>query len=230
MNYELDNLPNPDKLAKQSRLGTKQVSIRIKDRTYNVFDRYANLYETTVGGIINSLLDSYAENIREKEQMESINLSSLNEYMKSAVKKLSKMTNEDLFLVSVRRIEFQDEETEMRNLYKNISSRLQNDKENPPFQLLHFENLRHMYISTDSRAHLQKNGSSSKTYTLFVPYTFWFFIAALLALYARQFTEYNHGYDGSLVLKDKFLTGLVSSINNSHSNSELAEKILPLFN
>ena len=236
---DIHELPNPDKLAKQARLGTTQVSLRVKDRTYDVFARYANLYKTTPGGMINSLLDAYASNIYEKEQAEIINKEEFSRYMSSALKKLAKMNDENLFLVSAHRMEFEDEVDRMRELYRIISRQLEGGKKEKtkeakdhltsPYQLLHFENLHRMFPTTSNKASIKKNGAYSNHYTLFVPIKFWFFISAFLALYAREYKEFSHGYELIAVLSEQFLNVVVSSINSSKSTPELANKLEKLF-
>lgn len=239
MDYKIDKMPNPDKLAKQSRLGTTQVSLRVKDRTYDVFARYANLYETTPGGMINSLLDAYADSVYEKEQIGAFNEKGFNEYMSSALKKLAKMSDKELFLVSAHRVEFKDEADRMRELYGVVSRQLKNGKKEKatktkgyltcPYQLLHFENLHRMFPAANDSASLKRKGLHSNHYTLFVPYKFWFFIGALLALYARQYKEFSHGYEAVATLSEKFLNAIVASINKSKTVPELANKLEGIF-
>lgn len=226
---DIHELPNPDKLAKQARLGTTQVSLRVKDRTYEVFARYADLYETTPGGMINSLLDTYADSIYEKEQVEVIDAEGLNKYMSSALKKLAKMNDEELFLVSAHRMEFDNEVDKMRELYKVVSRQLEDKSNHEPFQLLYFENLHRMLPTTKDKSFINKNGPYSNHYTIFVPNKFWFFIGAFLALYAREYKEFSHGYELIAVLNEQFLNVVVSSINSSKSIPELANKLEKLF-
>lgn len=63
-NLQQINLPTPQELAKKARDITVPLSLRVKENTLAVLDGLAEASGIKTGSLINSLLDTYAENYR----------------------------------------------------------------------------------------------------------------------------------------------------------------------
>jgi|GEM_PF-4460872 len=62
------NLPSPAALAKKEKETLKNISLRIKQDTYDIFDVIAKKEETSANALMINLLDYYAQNYREAQQ------------------------------------------------------------------------------------------------------------------------------------------------------------------
>lgn len=54
-----ETTPNLDRLARDSRSGTTPVSLKVKNKTYAIFKEIADKNNTSVGSMINELIDNY---------------------------------------------------------------------------------------------------------------------------------------------------------------------------
>ena len=95
MNKEI-NLPSPAVLAKKQKESLKNVSLRLKQDTYDIFDVMAKEEGTSASAMMINLLDFYAENYRKERSPDSENLSvkMMESYLDKAVDNLLKLDDE----------------------------------------------------------------------------------------------------------------------------------------
>ena len=213
------NLSSLDMIARAAKETTIPVSLRVKEKTHAVFSYYAKQYGTTVGSIINELLDEYVS-MNESIDYQDVQL---DDYIRSKARKLSQCSNDELLTKIIQ------------------SGLLDNYKENPGALIVDIRemckekvdrnrrngsddglsprvNLGDLYntsiiASHEDEASVEEIGEEKSSNVLYIPAAKWTLATAILISYAKKYkTLYGYSKEKQPFLIDiRTLKGIVSA-------------------
>ena len=132
MNRE-NSLPSPADLAKKQKDTLKNVSLRIKQNTYDIFDVMAKENNSSASAMMISLLDFYAENYRTKQTTtfgnEDLSIKMMESYLEKTRDNLLKL-DDDARILKLTGTDIYEEMLEESEVYSiaNIKTTLEKIK------------------------------------------------------------------------------------------------------
>ena len=223
-------LPSLDILARSAKESTIPVSLRVKEKTHAVFSYYAKQHNTTVGSLINELLNDYVSRIEGIDYNDII----LDEYIDKKAVKLSR-SNDDELLTRIIQSGLLDNYKEnpgafFRDIREMAKPETNNNYENSSDDGLYPRVVLGDSLNTMIVANFDKEASldyDDESYILAIPAKKWVLATAILVSYTKKYISlYGRAKDKPLILIDpRTLEGIIAAINKKKTNEEMASQI-----
>ena len=237
-------LPTPQELAKKAHETTVPVSFRIKESTHAVFSGFAKQYKTTVGALVNELLDSYVDQYNSRyTDMIDVNDVILDDYINKKAIRLSKNNDSELYTrisQSGLLANYDDNASflahDVNEIKTSKNHKLMSIDGNEPRIVLGDRFNTSVVASNKKSAEISIEedfeSKNDRSYILEVPAAKWALVSAILCAYVKKFVTLYGCKEScqTFLIDERTLRGIEKVINKKQSDAELAKQIAQQLN
>lgn len=209
------NLPSPIELARKS--SSRSISLRVNEKTYLSFEKYAKQYNITVSALINNLLDSYVDNLnltseQSKESTYMIMQDTLKEVGRKAAGLLSKEQLAEYFYgIMIRYNRDTPTPQETLQMLNDMDSNIETDT----YSAIEFnqrEDFSYITIFCDNCKRAKITEKDDKGKHVSIPHEIWLPVAFILAKYLRKLDELCVTSDDFIGMETEITTKTIKEI------------------